>query len=132
MRVIRLLVSLSALIICSTAAYAHGPTFSAWDGPADRVGQGGTKETVDGIDLWTMGDPPGHYHIVGLITREHGGDGIGKKSRMAHLIKDHGGDAGIVLATDTVNNGGFAITPTIIAAVKKTTVRVLVIKYDAP
>jgi hypothetical protein len=91
---------------------------------------GGAKETVDGVDIWTMGDPPRSFHVLGLITREHGGDGIGKKSELAKLIKEHDGDAGIITSANTTSQGDMAITPTLFAMAKRTTVQVLVIKYD--
>jgi hypothetical protein len=128
----QVLFAIPLAIASMSTATAKSPTFSPWEGASARIGQGGAKETVDGVDLWTMGDPPRPYHVLGLITREHGGDGIGKRSELAKLGKEHDGDAGIITSANTTSQGGFAVTPTLIATVKSTTVQVLVIKYDLP
>lgn len=109
-----------------------GTSYSAWQGPADRIGAGGTAERVHDIDLWTNGDPARGYRILGVITRQHGGGGIGKKSRLAQLIRQHGGDAGIIMGTDSRAIGGMALSPTMFAMAQRTVVRVLVIKYAPP
>ena len=117
------------LVSSSVPAFAGGPTFSTWDGPAERTGAGGVKETVNGIDIWTTGEPARAYKILGVLTRKHGGDGLGKPSRYAELIKQYGGDAGIVMSTQKQITGAVTITPYLTVPSGETTVQVMVIKY---
>jgi hypothetical protein len=113
----------------SAPAFAGGPKFSAWEGPAERTGTGGVKDTVNGIDIWTSGEPPRSYKVLGILTRKHSGDGLGKASRYAELIKQYGGDAGIVMSTEKQITGAIAITPYLSAPTGETTVQVMVVKY---
>ncbi|WP_174275026.1 hypothetical protein [Sphingomonas bacterium] len=64
-------------------------------------GQGGSRTTKDGIDFWTMGDPPRRYRIIGIIRDNRGtgvlhGNAVGS-SGIAKKVRDVGGDAIVLL-----------------------------------
>lgn len=116
-------------LVAATPAVA-GPRFNAWSGPAERSGQGGTKEDIDGVELWTMGDPPRSYTILGTVTFFHGGFGVGKLKPYGKLIRKYGGDAGIVVSSDRMGMGGYAVTPQIISSRGITQVQVMIVRYN--
>jgi ABC-type nitrate/sulfonate/bicarbonate transport system substrate-binding protein len=42
--------------------------FQAWEGGNSVVqGHGGTRKVVDGMDVWTHGDPPRRFKVLGII-----------------------------------------------------------------
>ena len=64
-------------------------------------GQGGSRTTKDGVDFWTIGDPPRRYQIIGIIRDNRGtgplhGNAIGS-SGIAKKVREVGGDAAILL-----------------------------------
>ena len=66
-----------------------------------RDGQGGSRTTKDGVDFWTLGDPPRRYQIIGIIRDNRGtshlhGNAIGS-SGVAKKVREVGGDAVILL-----------------------------------
>ena len=101
--------------------------FQAWEGRNSVIeGQGGTRKVVDGVDVWTNGDPPRRFRIIGIIDDERPG-GIIPMAEMKHdvaeKVREHGGDAVIVLSSmsqlqgyytaasaNTQINGGSATT----------------------
>lgn len=72
-------------------------------------GRGGTRTTTDGIDFWTMGDPPRRYQVIGVITDKRGTGLFAKQaiaaSNVAKAVHDAGGDAAIVLSSERQNRG---------------------------
>jgi hypothetical protein len=45
--------------------------FQAWEGGNFVVqGHGGTRKVVDGMDVWTHGDPPRRFKVLGIIENE--------------------------------------------------------------
>ena len=96
-RLAPLLAAVLILAGCSTT------DFQSWEGRDSVIeGQGGVKKIVDGMDMWTNGDPPRRFRILGIIDDERPGglipmaelkDGIVKKAR------EHGGDAVILLSS---------------------------------
>ena len=62
-------------------------------------GTGGTKETVEGVDIWRDGTPPRKFKMIGVIDdvrRDSWMAGSGKKS-LAKKAAEVGGDAIIIL-----------------------------------
>jgi hypothetical protein len=38
--------------------------------PVVREGGYGTRKVVDGVDIWTAGEPPRKYQVLGIINDE--------------------------------------------------------------
>jgi hypothetical protein len=60
--------------------------FQSWEGRNSVVeGHGGTKKVVDGMDVWTHGDPPRRFKVLGIIEDERPG-GIIPMAQLKHDI----------------------------------------------
>lgn len=103
------LIGISAVLIsgCST-------DFQAWEGRNKVIqGQGGTRKVVDGIDVWTNGDPPRGFRIIGIIDDSRPGGIIpmaNLKHDVAKAVRQHGGDAVIVLSSESQLQGYYTIS----------------------
>jgi hypothetical protein len=91
--------SLIVLVGCTST------DFQAWEGRNSVIeGQGGTRKVVDGLDVWTNGDPPRRFRILGIIDDERPG-GIIPMARLKHDIaekaRQHGGDAVIIISSSS-------------------------------
>ena len=98
----RLFLFFIAMFICAGCASTD---FQAWEGRNSVVeGRGGTKKVVDGVDVWTNGDPPRRFQILGIIDDEHPG-GIIAMAELKHDItkkaREHGGDALILISSSS-------------------------------
>lgn len=97
-----------SLTIISCAAYSN-TSFSAWNGASEYVGKGGTKRTVDGIDIWEVGDPARKYQVLGLLTQRNVQNGsvvstlaaMNSESDLVAAAKKAGGDGILVLSADS-------------------------------
>jgi hypothetical protein len=108
-------------------------------------GQGGTKEVIDGVDIWNYGTPPNEYKIIGVIEDERPGGRLHVKSLYADAVakaNEVGGDAIIVESNDNKVTGSFntGATSYVVGnnvytgasqsyAVKRNYARFLVVKY---
>jgi hypothetical protein len=95
MKKMLLLVALLAMAGCSTTNY------QAYEGRTAQIieGQGGTKQVIDGYDIWDNGDPPRRYQVIGVATIEDFDNVFGNsrmRSAIADQIKAAKGDAAIV------------------------------------
>ena len=99
---------ISAILLAAITGCAS-TSFQAYEGSGQhRVGQGGTRTTVDGVDIWDNGDPPRHYLIIGYIDDQRGGDGISNSMRngdIAAKVKEAKGDAAIFLNSNSQVTG---------------------------
>ena len=85
------------------------PKFLAYEGKnAIHDGQGGDKQTVDGVDFWSDGDPPHKFQVLGSLTDRRHQSGIYGAIRMSDLDKDiakaaraAGGDAVILQSEES-------------------------------
>lgn len=98
-KAIAVIVAALALTGCASTDY------QAWEGRNSVVeGRGGTKKVVDGMDVWTNGDPPRRFQLLGIIDDERPG-GIVPMAELKHDIvnkaREHGGDAVIVIASSS-------------------------------
>lgn len=67
---------------------------------AVRYGTGGARESVDGVDVWTQGEPSGPYEIIAYTTVESPDDWLGNRillSRVASRVREARGDAAVFL-----------------------------------
>ncbi len=70
-------------------------------------GQGGTKEIVEGMEIWDYGTPPRKFMILGMIDDSRSGSRISMSSLKNDVVvkaKEVGGDA-LIQAS---NNSQFA------------------------
>jgi hypothetical protein len=93
-----ILVTLAMLIVGCTST-----DFQSWEGRNSIVeGRGGTRKVVDGMDIWTHGDPPRRFKVMGIIEDERPG-GIIPMARLKHDIVDkaraNGGTAVIFVSS---------------------------------
>ena len=75
--------------------------YSAYEGDNVFVGEGGTKEMVEGIELWKQGEPPRKYKLLGVIEDERTDGPIARAAfhkDIAKKARDSGGDAIILLS----------------------------------
>ena len=90
-----------ALVMASCAT----TDFQAWEGRNSIAqGNGGTRKIVDGIDIWTHGDPPRRFQVLGIIEDSRSGGRI-PMARMNHDIvakaRQQGGDAVILVESQS-------------------------------
>lgn len=92
------LVAIFAMVALTGCASTN---FQKYEGRTDQIieGQGGTKEVIDGYEIWDNGDPPRRYQVLGVATVEDFDNVFGNqrmRSAIAEEIKKVGGDAAIV------------------------------------
>ena len=124
--------AMAALIQSSASlAKARFETYEARNSIVD--GNGGSRTAKDGIDFWTIGDPPRRYQIIGIIRDKRGtgvfhGNALAS-SKIAKMVREAGGDAVILLDENTTLKGvlsrgsGFAIP------IQQRTTTLAVVKY---
>jgi hypothetical protein len=98
-RILFLLVVAVACVSCTNTE------FQSWEGRNSVVeGRGGTRKVVDGMDVWTYGDPPRRFQVLGIIQDNRPG-GIIPMAQMKHDIvakaRQSGGDAVIILSSQS-------------------------------
>ena len=73
------------------------------------IGKGGTVKVVDGIDVWTHGEPNRKYKVVGIIEQSNYDNrslvsliaGATKDSEIITVAKEHGANGLIYLRRDS-------------------------------
>lgn len=84
--------------------------YLAYEGQNEFVGQGGTRFSIDGIDVWQDGTPPKKFRLLGIINDARGG-GIAPQSSkyadLARIAKREGGDAVMLASSNTEYAGSF-------------------------
>jgi hypothetical protein len=77
--------------------------FQSWEGRNSVVeGRGGTRKVVDGMDVWTFGDPPRRFKVLGIIQDERPGGLIPMaklKHDIVHKARENGGNAVILVSS---------------------------------
>jgi hypothetical protein len=93
----------SLFCVCLAMALAGCTTtdFRAFDdGGRVYVGEGGSKELVKGVEIWSDGRPPRPYRVLGMIYDSRAKAVVPMatfRSDIAAAVKKHGGDAAIIL-----------------------------------
>ena len=103
-RILLLLVVAAACVSCANTE------FQSWEGRNSVVeGRGGTRKVVDGMDVWTYGDPPRRFQVLGIIQDNRPGGPI-PMAQMTHDIvakaRQSGGDA-VILALSQSQLAGY-------------------------
>lgn len=91
---------LAAIMIAVLGGCAQ-TNYQVYEGRTAQIieGQGGTKEVIDGYEIWDNGDPPRRYQVLGVATVEDFDNVFGNqrlRSAIVDEIKKAGGDAAIV------------------------------------
>lgn len=105
-------VALAIAITFSASAHAAAK-FTQWHGKDEALqGEGGEMEEIEGVQLWTNGDPPRSFKILGYISDTRLSTGLIGKMRVknrnkeiAKVAKANGGDAVIFVNTSTTMRG---------------------------
>src|SRR5215471_11646826 len=92
-------------IIALACVGSANTEFQTWEGRNSVVeGRGGTRTVVDGVDVWTYGDPPRRFQVLGIIE-DNRPSGIIPMAQMKHDIvakaRQSGGDAVIVVSSQS-------------------------------
>jgi len=93
------------LVVSFVCASCTATDFQAWEGRNSVVeGRGGIKKVVDGMDVWTYGDPPRRFQVLGIIQDERPG-GIIPMAQLKHDIvqkaRAAGGNAVIFVSSES-------------------------------
>jgi len=99
-RAMPLLLAAASLAIASCAT----TTFTALEPQGDGIyeGRGGTKSVLDGMDIWSYGDPPRRYRVLGFIEDERPAEARPLSQLVADVVskaRAAGGQALIQLST---------------------------------
>jgi hypothetical protein len=92
-------ITLTMLCSVGFAACIQAPIQRYEGSHALREGRGGARESVDGIDIWTRGEPSGPYEVLAYTTVESPAGWIGGRillSRVAERVRAAGGDAAVI------------------------------------
>lgn len=82
-------------------------TFTPYQGSNQYPAGSGSVKTVDGIDIWTTGDPDKRYKVIGIIEQSHRKTvsatfsfltGMGLESELVEVAKKNGADAVVALS----------------------------------
>jgi hypothetical protein len=103
-RILLLFVIAAASVSCTSTE------FQSWEGRNSVVeGRGGTRKVVDGMDVWTHGDPPRRFQVIGIIEDSRP-SGIIPMAQMKHDIvakaRQSGGDA-VIFASSASQLQGY-------------------------
>ena len=142
------------LLLVFTALPAHTQEFNKLHArqPLIIEGNGGTMEIVDGIELWSSGDPPHRFEVLGYIEDNRRVSGLinqmrlkGLPGKLAKIAKENGGNAVVLIdsSKETIGyysqgnataSGNTAWGSATTVPVEKRSSRYAVVKYlpDAP
>jgi hypothetical protein len=97
-------------VIAAASVGCTSTEFQSWEGRNSVVeGRGGTRKVVDGMDVWTHGDPPRRFQVIGIIEDSRP-SGIIPMAQMKHDIvakaRQSGGDA-VIFASSASQLQGY-------------------------
>jgi hypothetical protein len=94
-------------------------------------GDGGTRVTVSGVDIWTTGAPPRRFEMLGVLTVDIG-EGWGAtdivRSEVASQVRRAGGDAAIEMTANRTA-GPMIVTANAIIPTTTRSTRFAVVRY---
>lgn len=107
------LIMVAASVALSGCALYTQTSFSEYRGPSEFTGRGGTVKNVQGIEVWTSGEPNRRFRVLGVIDQSHYDNksvmsliaGANKDSEIIATAKKYGGDAIMFLGADSVVTG---------------------------
>jgi hypothetical protein len=100
-------------VVTVLVASCTSTDFQSWEGRNSVVeGRGGTRKVVDGMDVWTYGDPPRRFKVLGIIQDERPG-GLVSMAKLKHDIvqkaRENGGNA-VILVSSASQLAGYYTT----------------------
>ena len=113
----RLALALALATGALLSACAATARFDAYEGDTTpRLGQGGAKTVVDGMEIWTRGEPPRRYRIVGYLEMDQSPYTDTNKTAVARA-RQAGGDALVRGEVVQVSESVFQVRYTVIQTV---------------
>jgi hypothetical protein len=108
------IVGLALAALWQPTAAKAGIEFAAYEGPdAVRVGTGGAKLVENGLDIWTEGNPPRRYQVLGFFTDERSNSPLSGKAYKSRSVADRvralGGNALIIVERNSEDAGITAV-----------------------
>lgn len=96
-----------------TLSACNSNKVTEWRDTRTYEGDGGAVETIEGIDVWTVGTPQRKFKVIAYIEHSHRSGGLVGiinsftwKSSVAKKAKELGGDA-VILSSQTRQLRGF-------------------------
>lgn len=98
----------TACLLQSQSSLA-APEFTKYYGKDSvQEGNGGAMKSVEGVDIWSEGAPPRRFELIGFLADRRHKTGLvgmmrmkGLEKEIAKAAKANGGDAVILMASDT-------------------------------
>ena len=126
------IVIIITLLVAACASLA-GVDYQPYEGKAGVFqGEGGTKVTVDGVDLWASGTPPGKFSILGVATVALGAGSPNEeavRSAVAGKVKQMGGSAAIQINNNSSFSGVVRSSPSVLLSNESRQLKFAVVKY---
>ncbi|MBE0471119.1 MAG: hypothetical protein IBX55_16610 [Methyloprofundus sp.] len=94
---------LALLVGCSNTQYKEYHSSSE-----SYAGKGGARELVDDFEIWSNGEPPRTFKVIGILEDERPGGVISMRRLKGDMVKkarENGGDALIELGNSSVTSG---------------------------
>lgn len=124
------------VIVALLASGCASTNYKAWEGKNTVFeGQGGTRNTINGIDFWENGDPPRKFQFMGIIEDDRPGGIIPMarlKGDVAREAKAQGADAVIIFSSGSQITGyitSFGTSTASSVPLRRNNARFAVIKY---
>lgn len=92
-------IAISAVFLAVLLNGCTSTTYKEYVGGREVKGQGGTRELIEGVEVWENGAPNRPFRVIGIIDDHRGGGVIPRMSRLSDIAKktkEAGGDAVIV------------------------------------
>ncbi len=109
---------LSAVLLAAFISGCATTTFLPYEGTGASVqGSGGTKMVVEGMEVWSNGEPPRKFNVIGVIEDQRPGGPLPMASLTKDVVakaRESGGDAIIKISnqsqvTGYVTNGSATV-----------------------
>src|SRR5580698_5513037 len=91
---------MSVLAACSSTI----TTYKEYVGGRIVTADGGTRETIEGIEVWENGAPNRPFRVVGIVDDDRASGKIPRRHRLSDIAKkakEAGGDAVVIYKEDS-------------------------------
>ena len=128
----RSIIVILTLLVAGCASLA-GVDYRPYEGKTNVYqGEGGTKVTVDDVDLWANGTPPSKFSILGVATIVIGAGSPSEeavRSAVAGKVKQMGGNGAIQISNNTAFSGVVRSSPSVVLSNEPRQMKFAVVKY---
>ena len=125
-------IAILTLLVAGCASLA-GVDYQPYVGKTNVYqGEGGTRVTVDNVDLWADGTPPSKFSILGVATIAIGAGSANEeavRSAVAGKVKEMGGNAAIQINNNTSFSGVVRSSPSVLLTNEARQLKFAVVKY---